>query len=118
MTGKGGTMIGGGMKRVVLAAGLLVWGIGWGGEVERLKEENDALKREVEALRAENQRLRARLVEGGGNVGGGERGKGGGEFWISEPSKVRHNSRCRYFKKTRGRAGGAKEGRPCKVCGG
>ena len=41
----------------------------------------------------------------------------GGEWWLSSSGK-RHNSGCRYYKTSKGRACGADDGVPCKVCGG
>jgi endonuclease YncB( thermonuclease family) len=42
-----------------------------------------------------------------------------GEYWLNTKSNVRHNSRCRYYKKTKsGRACKANTGRPCGLCGG
>jgi outer membrane biosynthesis protein TonB len=38
--------------------------------------------------------------------------------WITSASGVRHNSKCRYFQNSKGRACGAIEGRACKLCGG
>jgi hypothetical protein len=40
-----------------------------------------------------------------------------GEWWLSSSGK-RHNSGCRYYKTSKGRACGANDGVPCKVCGG
>ncbi|HEY8241060.1 MAG TPA: YHYH domain-containing protein [Kiritimatiellia bacterium] len=39
-------------------------------------------------------------------------------YWLTAGSGVRHNSKCRYHGMTKGRACGAAEGRPCKICGG
>ncbi len=38
--------------------------------------------------------------------------------WITNSSGVRHNSSCRWFKRSRGRLGSATTGRACKICGG
>ena len=38
--------------------------------------------------------------------------------WMTTSSKKRHNSSCRYYKKTNGRPCGPNEGVPCKLCGG
>lgn len=39
--------------------------------------------------------------------------------WLNTKSDTRHNSRCRYFKKTKqGRLCGPDEGKACKICGG
>jgi micrococcal nuclease len=40
------------------------------------------------------------------------------KFWLTTSSNVRHNSKCRYYQKTKGRLCGPDEGTPCKVCGG
>ena len=40
-----------------------------------------------------------------------------GAWWLSSSGK-RHNSGCRYFKTSKGRACGAGDGVACKVCGG
>jgi micrococcal nuclease len=40
-------------------------------------------------------------------------------YWLNTQSNIRHNSRCKYYKKTKeGRMCGPNEGRPCKICGG
>lgn len=38
-------------------------------------------------------------------------------YWISKSGK-RHNSKCRYYEKSKGRSGLANEGAACKICGG
>jgi len=38
--------------------------------------------------------------------------------WITVKSGVRHNSKCRYFEKSKGRPCTKDEGRACKLCGG
>ncbi len=38
--------------------------------------------------------------------------------WITASSSKRHNSGCRWFGTSRGRAGGPNEGIPCLKCGG
>lgn len=40
-----------------------------------------------------------------------------GEYWLSSTGK-RHNSSCRYYKSSKGRPCGAKDGVACKTCGG
>lgn len=43
----------------------------------------------------------------------------GVEFWLNTNSNTRHNSNCRWFKKTKkGRACQAGEGKACGICGG
>ena len=41
-----------------------------------------------------------------------------GGYWLTESSGIRHNSKCRYFQTSKGRACTAAEGRPCQKCGG
>jgi endonuclease YncB( thermonuclease family) len=41
-----------------------------------------------------------------------------GSYWLTTSSGIRHNSECRYFGKSKGRACSAAEGRPCQKCGG
>lgn len=38
--------------------------------------------------------------------------------WVTTSSGKRHNSSCRYFKNSKGRASGPNEGVACKICGG
>ena len=44
--------------------------------------------------------------------------EGDGSYWISKSSKKRHNSGCRYFRKSKGALGGPNDGVACKHCGG
>ena len=39
-------------------------------------------------------------------------------YWVTKSSKKRHNSKCRYYKKSKGHYGTKGEGIACKVCGG
>ncbi|MFC1596577.1 thermonuclease family protein [Planctomycetota bacterium] len=41
-----------------------------------------------------------------------------GDFWLTSSSGVRHNSSCRYYKKSNGSPCGPDAGTACKVCGG
>ncbi|NQT14254.1 MAG: thermonuclease family protein [Planctomycetes bacterium] len=41
-----------------------------------------------------------------------------GDYWLTTSSGVRHNSSCRYYKKSNGSPCGPDAGTPCKVCGG
>lgn len=97
-------------------------------ETELLVEE---LRLENEALRQENQMLRRELVAKKGALPDAvlpakaveptvrleELGEDTG-YWLSAKSKVRHNRRCRNYRKVKGRPCGPKDGRPCKTCGG
>jgi len=38
--------------------------------------------------------------------------------WLTIKSGVRHNSKCRYYKNSKGRPSTKDEGRACKICGG
>lgn len=91
----------------------------------------EALKAENEALRKENQALRRELVARRNSVDGGvlpvkdvnrtpvpEVNAKDTGFWLSSKSHIRHNPKCRNYRKVRGRPCGPNEGRPCKACGG
>jgi micrococcal nuclease len=39
-------------------------------------------------------------------------------YWLTTASNTRHNSKCRYYEKTKGRPCGPNEGKACKICGG
>ena len=95
------------------------------------KTEYAALLAENEALRRENQMLRRELISKNGKLPDAvlpEKGKDSGPvveaagedtgYWISSKTKVRHNKRCRNYRKVKGRPCGPKDGRPCKACGG
>ena len=97
-------------------------------EAERTYAE---LQAENEALRKENQMLRRELVAKGGAlpesvlpvkvVEQGRSVEAVGEdtgYWISAKSKIRHNRRCRNYRKVKGRPCGPDDGKPCKMCGG
>ncbi len=90
-----------------------------------------ALKAENEALRRENQMLRRELVSKNGVLPDSvmpEKGGISGEeiefvgeetgYWLSSKTKVRHNKRCRNYRKVKGNPCGPMDGRPCKACGG
>lgn len=90
-----------------------------------------ALKSENEALRRENQMLRRELVSKNGALPDSvlpdkgvdsppadETSVGDTGYWLATNSKVRHNKRCRNYRKVKGRPCGPTEGRPCKMCGG
>ena len=89
------------------------------------------LKAENDALRRENQMLRRELVAKKGalpdtllpdkvvepdvkiEVEGADTG-----YWLSQKSKIRHNKKCRNYRKVKGRPCGPEDGKPCKMCGG
>ncbi len=97
-----------------------------------LRAENEALRIENEALRRENQMLRRELVARKGGKAAASDGvpvKGNAVevpvpqdpdtgYWISSKSHIRHNPKCRSYRKVRGRACGPNDGKPCKNCGG
>ena len=90
-----------------------------------------ALKAENEALRRENQMLRRELISKNGALPDSvmpEKGVARDEgmepadketgYWISAKTKVRHNKRCRNYRRVKGYPCGPNAGRPCKACGG
>ena len=90
-----------------------------------------ALRAENEALRRENQMLRRELISKNGALPDsvmpekGVAADGGMEpveretgYWLSSKTKVRHNKRCRNYRRVKGYPCGPKDGRPCKACGG
>ncbi len=91
-----------------------------------------ALRAENEALRRENQMLRRELVARKGGKAAASDGvpvKGGvvevpvpqdpdTGYWMSSKSHIRHNAKCRNYRKVRGHACGPNDGKPCKNCGG
>lgn len=102
-----------------------------GGAAADDKASYAALRAENEALRKENQMLRRELISKNGalpdsvmpekgGVSGGEIEVVGEEtgYWISSKTKVRHNKRCRNYRRVKGHPCGPNDGRPCKTCGG
>ena len=90
-----------------------------------------ALRAENEALRRENQMLRRELISKNGALPDSvmpEKGVARDEglesadketgYWLSSKTKVRHNKRCRNYRRVKGQPCGPKDGRPCKACGG
>ncbi len=99
-------------------------------------DEIAALKEQVKQLRNENQNLRLQLGQGGAaskqetsqpsaaetaakvkNTASSPQ-QAEQSFWITTSSSKRHNSSCRYYKNSKGRACSRDEGIPCKICGG
>lgn len=39
-------------------------------------------------------------------------------YWMSSKSGIRHNRRCRNYRKVKGKPCGPNDGKPCKKCGG
>lgn len=94
-------------------------GISEESSIEELRKRISELEELVARLRAENAQLRK---SGSGSttpsrVTPSKPATTGKGFWISSTGK-RHNSRCRYYKTSRGREGSGGEGIPCKICGG
>ena len=95
-------------------------------------EQVEALRAENEALRRENQQLRRELVARRAGEPGTSlpiRAQDAAEkprettapdtgFWISSKSHIRHNAKCRNYRKVKGHPCGPKDGTPCKACGG
>ena len=90
-----------------------------------------ALRAENEALRKENQMLRRELISKNGALPDSampEKGVARDEglepadketgYWLSSKTKVRHNTRCRNYRRVKGYPCGPNDGRPCKTCGG
>jgi len=102
-----------------------------GGEAAGDTASYAALKAENEALRRENQMLRRELISKNGALpdsvmpekgvaadGGMEPADKETGYWLSSKTKVRHNKRCRNYRRVKGQPCGPKDGRPCKACGG
>lgn len=114
---------------VAMSVGCLVFGAT--NEVTVAERTYAELQAENEALRRENQMLRRELVAKGGALpesvlpvkvvepGGSVEAVGEDTgYWISAKSKIRHNRRCRNYRKVKGRPCGPHDGKPCKSCGG
>ncbi len=129
------------MQRICLAASVLVLLVAFCvaggcsrdevGAVAGEKASYAALRAENEALRRENQMLRRELISKNGALPDSvmpEKGvatDGGLEpvdketgYWLSSKTKVRHNKRCRNYRRVKGMPCGPNDGRPCKACGG
>lgn len=89
------------------------------------------IKAENEALRKENQMLRRELVAKKGvlpdvllpekivapevKIETPDEDTG---FWLAQKSKIRHNKKCRNYRKVKGKPCESTDGKPCKMCGG
>ena len=91
----------------------------------------EELQAEIEALRLENQQLRRELVAKNPKPQGTavpvKAGDTGPErvvnapdtgYWMSSGSHIRHNPRCRNYRKVKGYPCGPDDGKPCRNCGG
>jgi hypothetical protein len=113
-------------------------------ELKSLRQEAARLKEQNQQLRIENQKLRRLLADQGEATSSGPlaaRDTGSDAVrslptmvantnavapatdaalthWLTKSSSKRHNSRCKFYKKTEGRLCGPNEGLPCTVCGG
>lgn len=100
-----------------------------------LQRENESLRRMLSLLKAENPAASrtnairepsrspgvgtnrpATSVPGAIQRGGTSPESAG--YWLSTSSGLRHNSRCRYFRNSKGRTCGPSEGKACGICGG
>ena len=86
-------------------------------EVRQLRIELDSVKAEVERLRAVISTSGAKKPSFENKSANTESTSGDTSYWITKGGK-RHNSTCKYYKKTKGRPCGPSEGVPCKLCGG
>ena len=84
------------------------------------------LQTENRQLREENRKLREEVVQSGETETNTTAVIGvassacavDAKYWITASSKKRHNSTCKYFKKSKGYPTNEKVGVPCKICGG
>jgi FtsZ-binding cell division protein ZapB len=101
-------------------------------QIAKLQDQIETLRAENEALKKENQSLR-RMISGRPataetptqvqsapktTVQPATIQPKATDYWITTSSGVRHNSSCRYYQNSKGRACGPNEGRACKICGG
>ena len=95
-------------------------------EVETLKADNETLIKENQSLRriiaSPQQQTTITPVQKPKTVPAAVQSPASQQktsgYWITTSRGVRHNSSCRYYMNSRGRACGATEGRACKICGG
>lgn len=92
-----------------------------------MRAEIEQLKTDIELLRKENQQLRrvlsdrthapTNMVSTATGSTNSASASDAPKYWLTAGGK-RHNRDCRYFQKGDGRAGDAREGIACKLCGG
>jgi hypothetical protein len=126
-------------KRVIVGIVCFSWIFCLPVRADPKDEELSVLKEQVKQLRSENQALRLQLGQGGASARPEQPSAPAAEteprvakvrqaapssqqaetaFWITNSSRKRHNSSCRYYKNSGGRACAKDEGIPCKICGG
>jgi regulator of replication initiation timing len=96
-------------------------------QIAKLQSEIETLKAENEVLKKENQSFR-RIIEAGQkqstvapaptNAVPSQTSQKGTGYWMTTSSRKRHNSSCRLYMTSHGKACGPADGIACKICGG
>lgn len=123
-------------KRVFIGIVCLSWIFCLPVRADQKDDEIAALKEQAKQLRAENQAQRMQMGQSGASSRQDASQSPATEapakvkkvapatqqaeqsYWITNSSSKRHNSRCRYYKNSKGRACTKDEGIACKICGG